>query len=151
MQSSHFNDGSHMPKLIQPIDRIAREKNRDVLFLHFENFIEDQELEDNVRQEVLAWLDHHGISYAPCMGLEDADVIDSYLGDVYIDLAFDETDDTYQLLKNHLEDEHGEMKIEGILFFVLSLEVALDIEAENKANLLLQDGSNDAPPTGRLN
>ena len=128
-----------MPQLIQHIDAIAREKNRDVLFLHFENFIEDQELEDNARDRVLAWLDHHGIAYTPCMGLEDENSIDSYMGDVYIDLAYDETDATYQVVKNHLEDEYGEMKIEGVLFFVLSLEVALEIEADRQSVHLLED------------
>lgn len=122
-----------MPQLIQHIDAIAREKNRDVLFLHFENFIEDQDLDDNVRDSILAWLDHHGIAYSPCMGLEDDSLVDSYLGDIYIDLAYDETDSTYQVLKNHLEDEEGNMKVEGVLFFVLSLEVALEIEADRAA------------------
>ena len=140
-----------MPALIEHIDAIARHKQRDVLFVHFEHFIEDQEFEDNARARLLAWLDHHGIAYTPCMGLEDENSIDSYMGDTYIDLAFDEADPTYQVLKNHLEDEHGEMKIEGVLFFVLSLEVALEIEAEQKAFLQLNtDSDHDVNDTGRL-
>lgn len=67
-----------MPMLIQHIDAIAREK-RDVLFLHFENYIEDKDLEDNARNVVLAWLDEHGIAYTPCMGIEDESLIDGYL------------------------------------------------------------------------
>ena len=133
------------------IDAIARAKQRDVLFVHFEHYLEDQDLDDDVRSELLAWLDHHGIAYQPCMGLEDEQLIESYLGDIYLDLAYDESDATYQVLKNHLEDEQGEMKIEGVLFFVLSLEVALDIEAEQKAELKLYDEpADDSPTQGRL-
>jgi hypothetical protein len=119
-----------MPLLVQHIDAIAREKNRDVLFLHFENYIEDQELEDNARDRVLAWLDKHQIAYTPCMGIENENVISSYLGDVYLEVAFDEEDPNYQILHDHLEDEEGNMKIEGVFFYVLLLETALEIEAE---------------------
>ncbi len=122
-----------MSHSVQAIDAIAREKNRDVLFVHFENYIEDQDLEDNSRETLMAWLTHHGISYAPCMGIEDEHLVSSYLGDLYIDLAFDESDATYQLLRDHLEDEEGNMKIEDVYFYVLSLDVALEIEADRRA------------------
>lgn len=139
-----------MPLLIDHIDAIAREKKRDVLFVHFENYVEDKDLEDNARETLMAWLDENGIAYMPCMGLEDDEIINSYLGDLYIDLPFDEDNPSYQILSDHLEDEEGNMKIEDVYFYVLSLEVALEIEAERKAAQTFND-QNAAPfDAGRL-
>lgn len=119
-----------MPQLLQHIDAIAREKNRDVLFLHFENFEQDDQGDDPIRSIVLAWLEDHDIAYQPCMGLEQEGFIDTYSGDIYIDLPLDETDPTYQKLSEYLEDDEGNMMLDGVLFYVLSLETALDIEAD---------------------
>ena len=132
-----------MPMLIQHIDAIAREQKRDVLFLHFENYIEDKDLEDNARNTVLAWLDEQGIAYTPCMGIEDESLIDGYLGDVYLELPFDEQNAQYQLVQQHLEDEEGNMKIEDVFFFVLSLEVALEIEADRQESIDSEDQFDD--------
>lgn len=119
-----------MPQLLQHIDAIAREKNRDVLFVHFENFEQDDQGDDPIRSIVLAWLEDHDIAYQPCMGLEQEGFVDTYSGDIYIDLPFDETDPTYQKLSEYLEDDEGNMMLDGVLFYVLSLETALDIEAD---------------------
>lgn len=119
-----------MPQLLQHIDAIAREKNRDVLFVHFENFEEDDQGDDPIRSIVLAWLEDHDIAYEPCMGLEQEGFVDTYSGDIYIDLPFDETEPTYQKLSEYLEDDDGNMMLDGVLFYVLSLETALEIEAD---------------------
>ena len=122
-----------MPKLLKHIDAIAREKNRDVLFLHFENYQEYDDGDDPIRSIVLDWLEDHDIVYEPCMGLEhDEFVIDTYAGDVYIDLAMDENDQRYRELSEYLEDDEGNMMLDGVLFFVLSLEIALEVEADRK-------------------
>lgn len=111
----------------QHIDVIAREKQRDVLFIHFEDYVEtDDQESDSVRDQVLAWLETNEIPFEPCLGFEGEDEIQSYLGDVYVDIAYDEKNKQYQLLKDYLEDEEGNMKIEGVFFFVLSLEDASD-------------------------
>lgn len=119
-----------MPQLMQHIDAIAREKNRDVLFVHFENYEENDQNLDSQRQNVLNWLEQNNIEYTPCMGFEEEGLIDSYLGDIYIDVPFDLENAQYQILSDYLEDEDGEMKIEGVYFFVLYLETAIEIEAE---------------------
>lgn len=119
-----------MPQLLQHIDAIAREKNRDVLFLHFENFEESEAGDDPIRSIVLAWLEDHEIAYQPCMGLEQEGFIDTYAGDIYIDLPLDETDPNYQKLSEYLEDDEGNMMLDGVLFFVLSLDTALELEAD---------------------
>lgn len=122
-----------MPKLLKHIDAIAREKNRDVLFLHFENYQEYEEGDDPIRAIVLDWLEDHDIAYEPCMGLlHEEYVIDTYAGDIYIDLAMDEDNELYRELSEYLEDDEGNMMLDGVLFFVLSLELALEVEAELK-------------------
>lgn len=124
-----------MPQLLQHIDAIAREKKRDVLFLHFENYQEDDQGDDPIRSIVLAWLEDHEIAYQPCMGLEQDGFVDTYSGDIYIDLALDEDDLNYRELSEYLEDDEGNMLLDGVLFFVLSLEIALEVEADRLAAL----------------
>ena len=119
-----------MPQLIQHIDQIAREKNRDVLFIHFEHYEEAEDTDNPIRSIVLNWLEDHEIAYEPCMGLAEEGYTDVYCGDIYIDLPFDEYDPRYQELSEYLEDDQGNMRLDGVLFFVLSLELALEIEKE---------------------
>lgn len=120
-----------MPKVVQAIDEIAREKNRDVLFIQFEGFAEKQQ-QDTVRNHVLAWLDQQGIAYESCVSIAEDEVIGAYAGDIYVDVAYDTENPIYQKLSQYLEDDQGNMKIEGVLFFVLSLETALEIAADRE-------------------
>ena len=55
------------------------------------------------------------------------------------------------MLSDHLEDSEGEMKIPGVLFFVLSLETALEIEADREEFLNLNQNHDDDEFSGRLN
>ena len=123
-----------MPQLLQHIDAIAREKNRDVLFVHFEDYEENEQNPDSNRQDVLSWLEQNNIPYEKCMGLEEEGSIDSYWGDINIDVPFDLENEQYQILSDYLEDEEGVMKIEGVYFFVLYLETAIELQAERVMN-----------------
>lgn len=125
-----------MPQVLKHIDAIAREKNRDVLFIHFENYQEDGEGDDPIRQIVLDWLEDHEIAFQPCMGLEQEGFFDVYSGDIYIDLAVDEDDSNYRELCEYLEDDEGNMLLDGVLFFVLALDVALELEKDAQKRLL---------------
>lgn len=125
-----------MPQVLKHIDAIAREKNRDVLFIHFENYQEDGEGDDPIRQIVLDWLEDHEIAFQPCMGLEQEGFFDVYSGDIYIDLAVNEDDSNYRELCEYLEDDEGNMLLDGVLFFVLALDVALELEKDAQKRLL---------------
>lgn len=125
-----------MPQVIQHIDAIAREKERDVLFVHFEEF--EHAASNSTRQELITWLEQNEIPFKECMGLEEESVIESYMGDLYIDVPFDIANPLFNKLSEHLEDEEGEMKIDGVLFFTLSYELALEIEADRQAEF--EDG-----------
>lgn len=123
-----------MPLLLQHIDAIAREKNRDVLFVHFEKYDHEHPEKNTARNEVLDWLDLHNIEYFPCMGLEGEAVLNSYSGDIYVDVPFDAQNPAFRTLSEFLEDEQGNMKIDGVLFFSLALELALEIDAERESD-----------------
>ena len=134
-----------MPQLLKHIDAIAREKDRDVLFVHFENYEhENADAEPyHLRQNLIEWLEQRQINFVPCMGIEQPGVIESYSGDLYIDVPFDEAHPIYQMVSEHLEDAEGEMKIPGVLFFVLFLETALEIEADREEFLTLNQAHDD--------
>ena len=140
-----------MPQLLKHIDAIAREKDRDVLFVHFENYEhENADAESyHLRPNLMEWLKQRQINFAPCMGIEQPGVIESYSGDLYIDVPFDEAHPIYQMVSEHLEDAEEEMKIPGVLFFVLSLETALEIEADREEFLSLNHDEDEF--SGRLN
>jgi len=142
-----------MPQIMQHIDAIAREKNRDVLFVHFENYEhENADAESyHLRQNLMEWLQQRQIAFAPCMGIEQPGVIESYAGDLYVDVPFDEDDLSYQKVCEHLEDAEGNMKIPGVLFFVLSLETALEIEADREEFLTFHPDHDLDGFSGRLN
>lgn len=115
-----------MPQLIEHIDAMARKKNRDVLFICFdaEQLGSFRYKDWSVRQQLLEWLDQHHITYFPCMGIAQENSWQSYLGQLYIDVPYNLDDPTYQMLQAHLEDDQGHMKIEGVLFHYLPLEIA---------------------------
>ena len=121
-----------LSQLLKHIDAIAREKNRDVLFVHFDHYIHPDRNADSVRQMLIGWLEQQGIAYMLCLGLDQTVHSEIYLGGLYLDVPFDLHHKTYQKLRGYLEDEQGNMKIEGIQFFVLSLGLALELESDGK-------------------
>lgn len=131
-----------MPMLIDHIDKIARDKKRDVLFLLFHlNEAEGEVSEESEdidwddldfdhascipRKEIMEWLTANGIRFYPCAGVADENCIQSYAGQLYIDVPFDENDPVYQKLRDHIENPDGTMKISGIAFCYYPLEMAM--------------------------
>lgn len=118
-----------MPQLIQYLDKIAREKQRDVLML---NFIDssmdlDEVLDMDFEQykpfvETTAWLDANNIKWQPCT-LQLNMVLS---GRIYVDVPFDQDDPVYQKLADYLENPDGSMKIEGVKFFYMPLGKAME-------------------------
>lgn len=124
-----------MPIALQHIDAIAREKQRDVLYVifnqkqpvHYRKYAPDYDYhQDPKRQALCAWLDEQGITWYQC-GIIAVDglLVARYLGDIYIDVPFDETNATYQKLRDHLETPSGQMRDEHVTFCFLTLERAM--------------------------
>ena len=123
-----------MPMLIEHIDAIARKKGRDVLFLDFTTDLGEDSFETfnvdwksiPIRQQVIAWLDQNKIEWCMCGFFADENGMCSYQGRIYVDVPFDTQDPVYQKLSSYLETPEGEMKLEGVKFYVLPLERAME-------------------------
>ncbi len=113
--------------IIEHIDKIARDLQRDVLYIafdheHFPSYDYENYL---VRNGLLQWLDDHEISYRKCGEIASENGWESYRGQLYIDLPFDENNEKYLLLDDHLCNEDNTPKIKGVVFYYLTLEIAM--------------------------
>ena len=123
-----------MPMLIEHIDAIARQKGRDVLFLDFptelgEDIFDAFDVDWKnipIRQQIITWLEQNKIGWSHCGYFADENSMGGgYQGRVYIDVPFDPKDPVYQKLSDYLETPEGEMKLAGVKFCYLPLEIAM--------------------------
>lgn len=119
-----------MPVLIRHIDEIARQKQRDVLYLEFHPQERSarrqyQFQQDPVRAHILLWFDEHGVAWQCCGPYADPSLMESYRGQIYIDVPFDETLARYQELRDFLEHADGTIRFEGARFMLLPLAHAM--------------------------
>lgn len=117
-----------MPQLIRTIDEIAREKQRDVIFVQFHNFstgfVADYRTNPS-RAAIISWLDEQRIMYLPCGGFDSGCIVEGYDGELYIDVAIDEKDDNFFKLSEWFLRDEGEPRHENAWLFYLPLAVAL--------------------------
>jgi hypothetical protein len=116
--------------LLQHIDAIARAKQRAVLYLEFHpeqaDAAADYRFERDVaRDQFLDWLDCQGIGWQACGPYASVRRMESYLGQVYIDLPFDDSVPLYCRLRDALEHPDGSMKHTWVRFMALPLDVAM--------------------------
>lgn len=119
-----------MPQILQTIDKIARDKQRDVLLVSFYKHGTNRfELLDsgwkyeqcNERIEFIQWLEKNHINYQKCFLSNSA----PYLGEIYLDVPYDVLNPKYQILCQYLENPDGSLKVLDLPWYVLSLEVAM--------------------------
>lgn len=122
-----------MPMLIDSIDKIARQVQRDVLLIQFypngkvwewgETF--DWERSTS-RKRVIKWLDGHQIPWRPChVFWKDGLLSYPYLGDIYVDIPFDRSNTLYLTLEAYLENPDGTMRSADVIFAYLPLSAAM--------------------------
>ncbi|MVW64204.1 hypothetical protein GPY61_30170 [Massilia sp. NEAU-DD11] len=119
-----------MPRHIEHIDAIARKKGRAVLYLEFhpKPFKEwrDYRYEDDpTRAAVLAWLDAQGVPWVECGPFANPNLMAPYLGQVYLDVPYDDTLPEYRTLCDYLEHPDGSMRHEGVRFYAMPLDHAM--------------------------
>jgi hypothetical protein len=120
-----------MPGLIQHIDAIARAKKRAALYLEFHPEARSEWRnyrfgDDPVRSGILAWLDAHGVGWVECGPFADPDRMRPYLGQVYLDVPYDESLPEYRTLRDFLELPDETMRHPGVRFFVMPLDYAME-------------------------
>ena len=116
-----------MPYLIENIDKIARDKGRDVLFVRFDKkLFEGFDYEDiPVRKRLIQWFEENKITAFPCGDVASEHLLPSYQGQLYIDVPFDETDPDYVKISGYLENPDGTPRIPGVLFCCLKYALAM--------------------------
>ena len=134
-----------MPMVIEHIDAIARQKQRDVLFVAFhrsasatvdvEEILDDSRLEWEtlpVRQQIIDWLDAQGIGWAPCGHFADMGLMMGYQGQLYIDVPYDRALPAYQAVQALLEFPDGRMQFPEATFYCCSLDQAMTNAAHDE-------------------
>ena len=125
-----------MPYLIKNIDAIAREKQRDVLFITFSDiqdwFTHYDWEKDHLRANVINFLNEHSIGWQECGEFANDDCLMSYQGQIYVDLELNEKDEKYRILQKFLENPDGSMRHTNITFWLLTLERALTNKAHDE-------------------
>lgn len=116
-----------MPQQLEHIDAIARHKRRDVLYLDF-HAAKDRLLDYEVlpvRRQIIEWLDRQGIGWQPCGAIASENSLQSYRGQIYIDVPFIPADPVYQKLQAYLEHPDGRIRFAEVSFYVLPLDIAM--------------------------
>ncbi|MEI6207027.1 MAG: hypothetical protein WCP20_09610 [Desulfuromonadales bacterium] len=76
--------------------------------------------------EVIKCFDEHGIAWQICCHFANELIICCpHLGQVYIDVPFDESDPQYQLVRDYIENPDETLRDENVRWYYLPLEVAM--------------------------
>jgi len=134
-----------MPVLIEHIDAIARQKQRDVLFgvspPPASGTPDDEEILGSddfdwktlpIRQQIIDWLAARGIGWNPCGHFANECLMMGYRGQIYIDLPFDASLPAFQALQAFLELLDGTMRFPEATFFYCPLDKAMENAAHDE-------------------
>lgn len=126
-----------MPTLIQHIDAIARQKQRDVLMVTFTPAAQEGEPDDPAswrtfdwkalpaRQRVLDVLASHGVAWQCCGHFADVGTMARYAGQIHIDLAYEPGNPRCREVLDFFEHHDGSMKDPCITLWLMTLELAM--------------------------
>jgi hypothetical protein len=128
-----------MPALVEHIDAIARQQNRDVLFVVFhatgcgpqdaEQTLESGSVDWEtlpIRQQIIDWLDEMGMGWRRCGHFANESLMMGYRGQIYIDVPFNRQLPTYQRLESYFEFPDGTMRYSNATFCCCQLHVAME-------------------------
>ncbi len=133
-----------MPRLIEHIDAIARQKQRAVLYVAFHRPASERQEDEEIfrqfdvnwktlpiRQQIITWLDAQGIRWQCCGDFANPNVMMGYRGQLYLDVPYETSLPAYQLLKNFLETPDGNMRFPEVTFGYCPLEKAMENAAHD--------------------
>ena len=134
-----------MPVLIEHIDAIARQKQRDVLYVVFHppasGLLETEEVQGAedfdwgklpIRQQTINWMDAQGIGWKPCGPIANEQLMVGYRGQIYIDLPFEESLPAFRALQVFLELPDGLMRFPEVTLFYCPLDRAMENAAHDE-------------------
>lgn len=134
-----------MPVRIEHIDAIARQKQRDVLYVVFHTPAsgtpDDEEVLGSddfdweklpIRQQVIDWLDAQGICWKRCGHFANECLMMGYRGQLYIDLPYDKSLSCFQALEAFLEFPDGSTRFPEATFYYLPLAIAMGNAAHDE-------------------
>ena len=128
-----------MPQLIQHIDEIARQKDRDVLMVSFPELGDLLALDRDLyapRIEFIHFLKRHKIKWLKCAPpRSQGGWILGYFGDIYLDVLFDPENPKYQLMQRRLELENGSPRDPRVRLYLLPLEEAIRFGQTPEVNI----------------
>ncbi|CAK0759072.1 conserved hypothetical protein [uncultured Gammaproteobacteria bacterium] len=123
-----------MPQAIDHIDKIARDLQRDVLYIVFTvdsapkgrsiDFL-DEWHSLPIREQIISWLDTNNIKWRMCGPIASECGWRAYEGQIYIDIPVDATNQSYHSLINYMEHEDGRVRWPHVIFYQLPLAVAM--------------------------
>lgn len=137
--------------IIEHIDKIARIKQRDVLYLTFDTVknnrlnkkkygkkmsffrlldeiqIYDEPDDNPNRQIIMDWLTENNIAFQPCANIASTCGWESYRGQIYIDVPFDTSNEVFQKIQKFLYDDNKGWcrRFKAVRFFYLPFNVAI--------------------------
>jgi hypothetical protein len=123
-----------MPMLIEHIDAIARKVQRGVLFIGFSpqpriDCEDKKKLIDwkirPIRKQVIDWLDLKSIGWQCCGNFANVNLSESYKGQIYVDVLFEQSNPSYQELTLFLEKSDGSMRYPDCTLYYCPLEHAM--------------------------
>lgn len=134
-----------MPMVIEHIDAIARQKQRDVLFVAFHlptlPTLDGKEILDHnclnwetlpIRQQIIDWLDAQGIGWARCGPFADTRLMTGYQGQLHIDVPYDKSLSAFQAVEKLLEFPDGQMRFPDATFYCCPLDQAMTNAAHDE-------------------
>lgn len=125
-----------MPILVLHIDEIARQKQRDVLFVSFPELEPCSEPKFDIntypsRIHLMAFLDENRIPWTPCAHFSDSGLLEGGTEWIYLDVPWDVENAHYQKVAEYLETPEGDPRDPKARFLCLTLAKALQVKARS--------------------
>jgi hypothetical protein len=120
-----------MPQILNTLDEIAREKQRDVLCVMFFDPKKGipkhlSAARRNLRAALIQFLEDHSIAWSECFdpGCENL-LFYPYYCSIYLDVPYDLADPAYRLVADYLETPDGKPRTKDMHFGIRTLDAAI--------------------------
>ena len=114
-----------MIQLIRYIDEIAVRDQTNVMYITFARSQFNGEPERwEVRSNIMQWCENESIPLYKCSGISLQEGINSYQGQLHVDIPYDLQDERFKTVDRYLENSDGSPRFAGVTFKLLTLDDA---------------------------